>query len=217
MGGTLLDLGMDVAMGDAAPGTSRDGAEEDDDLGDLGGGEDPLEAYGEGDLVDQTIGALEEIMMEEAVENIRVGFCRDNCRHFDAEEENKLIYMQLFKQYQTLLEREIETRLKAAIPGFDLQTFIQELSGREDMLDSDIFDLLLSFTDFATFKEIMLSHKMEEAGLGFEIAVTKAHIFQDEQEDGEPRPDLDDNLHIRQIEDMDDDDGADTVLSPTTQ
>ena len=63
----------------------------------------------------------------------------------------------------------------------------------------------------------MVSHKMEEAGLGFEIAVTKAHIFQDEQEDGEPRPDLDDNLHIRQIEDMDDDDGADTVLSPTTQ
>lgn len=213
MGGTLLDLGVDVAMGDAAPGTSRDGAEEDDDLG---GGEDPLEAYGgEGDLVDQTIGALEEIMMEEAVEAVRVGFCRDHCRHFDADEENKLIYMQLFKQYQTLLEREIETRLKAAIPGFDLQAFIQELSGREDMLDSDIFDLLLSFTDFATFKEIMVSHKMEEAGLGFEIAVTKAHIFQDEQEDGEPRPDLDDNLHIRQI-DMDDDDGADTVLSPIT-
>ena len=36
------------------------------------------------------------------METIRVGFCRGHCRHFDADEEDKLIYMQLFKQHQTL-------------------------------------------------------------------------------------------------------------------
>ncbi len=40
-------------------------------------------------------------------------------------EENKLSYTEVFHEYQAVVERNLEQRLSAAIPGFCMETFIQ--------------------------------------------------------------------------------------------
>ena len=44
--------------------------------------------------------ALQEIILEEDFEKIQAGFMRKHCHIFEAVEENKLEYMQIFQQYQ---------------------------------------------------------------------------------------------------------------------
>ena len=59
---------------------------------------------------DAIVGALEDFLIDDGFEAARVAFCRQQCGHFEEGEENKLIYTQLFAQYQTLIESAIETR-----------------------------------------------------------------------------------------------------------
>ena len=40
-------------------------------------------------------------------------------------EENRLVYMTLFKQYQAAVESLILQRLKEAIPGFSMEGFLE--------------------------------------------------------------------------------------------
>ena len=47
-------------------------------------------------------------------------------------------------------------KLEEAIPDFDMVYFSNELKTRKDEIDEQIMDLLLSFSDFSQFKEMML-------------------------------------------------------------
>ena len=40
-------------------------------------------------------------------------------------DENKLIYTDIFQEYQAVVERSLEQRLAAAIPNFSMDTFIE--------------------------------------------------------------------------------------------
>lgn len=74
---------------------------------------------------------------------------------------------------------------------------------RKDELYGDVFDLLMTLSSFDAFKELMLSYKAQEeaaaggggsgGGMGLDMgfSVAPAHIYEEEQEDGEERPDLD--------------------------
>lgn len=139
-------------------------------------------------------------MVDEDLESLRTGFLREHCHHFEATEENKLVYMQLFQQYQTLVESELESRLRAAVPGFNMSDFLEALGAREDLLDSDMFDLLLSFSEFSEFKELMLAFR-DEGSLGnFGVHVSSAAMCEEDDAAGEPRPDLEGGLlHVHSL------------------
>ena len=76
--------------------------------------------------------------------------------HFEATEENKLIYTDIFKKYQEQIETYITQRLTESISGFNMEKFLEQVEARKDEIDEQIMDLLLSFVDFDSFKELML-------------------------------------------------------------
>lgn len=75
---------------------------------------------------------------------------------FDASEENKLIYMSIFKEYNDKTELYITECLTAAIPDFSMDRFMKQLQTRKDEIDEPLMDLLLSLSEFESFKEMML-------------------------------------------------------------
>ena len=75
---------------------------------------------------------------------------------FDATEENKLSYTPIFKEYQETIEGYLMTQLANMVPGFDMEKFSEDLTARKDEIDETIMDLLLSFSDFQQFKEMMV-------------------------------------------------------------
>ena len=83
-------------------------------------------------------------------------FFNSNCLQFEATEENKLVYTSIFKQYTELIESHILDHLNQTIDGFDMETFLKQVVERKDEIDEPLMDLLLSFSDFDSFKEMML-------------------------------------------------------------
>ncbi|KXZ48546.1 hypothetical protein GPECTOR_27g717 [Gonium pectorale] len=147
---------------------------------------------------DRIVGALEDVLMDPEFEELREGFCRENCQHFEDSDENKLIYTDIFSKYTELVESMIESKLKQAVPGFSMAEFMTLLESHKDNLMAEVFDLLLSLADFEAFKEVMLSYKRDASSEGpaFEINCTPLKIYTEEQEDGDARPDLDRMLKI---------------------
>lgn len=151
---------------------------------------------------DQIIGALEEFIMNPEFQNAQEEFCRGNCGEFEETDENKLVYTEIFDRYTATLEASMEAHLTEMVDGFSMAEFSGMLEARKDELDGDVFDLLMTLSSFDAFKELMLAYKAEETmgggdgaegGVGFDMgfSVAPAHIYNEEQEDGEERPDLD--------------------------
>ena len=99
-----------------------------------------------------------------------------------------------------LLEEAISTHLSAAVKGFDMLEFVGMLNSRKDELNGEVFDMMLTLTEFDSFKELMLSYKQNAGqdfmGLDLTLSTTCLAVHTDEQEDGEERPDLDMGLNI---------------------
>jgi ADP-ribosylation factor-like protein 2-binding protein len=109
---------------------------------------------------DMVCGAIEEILVgDEEFLSIQRGFCEKHCDTFNDSEENKIEYTALFEEYTGLMERTLEERLLAKVPVFNMRRFELQLVDRKDEIGGDIFDLLLSFSDFGEFKATMLAHK----------------------------------------------------------
>eukprot|EP00439_Symbiodinium_sp_Y106_P053872 s433_g7.t1 len=60
--------------------------------------------------------------------------------------------------------------------------------------DAAVLDLLISLTDFMSFKQQMLLVKAGDAGLSLSGTASQIHV--DEDEEGEARPDLDGLLTV---------------------
>lgn len=131
----------------------------------------------EDDNFDMIIGALEEIMMDEKFQQLQEEFVYQFYSQFDDGEENKLIYTEIFAKYTELIEGHVERSLKESLPDFSMQSFMEILVAREEeMQGTDVFDMLVSFADFDTFKEIMLAHKHEREGSGVSLTVGVSHV-----------------------------------------
>lgn len=50
------------------------------------------------------VGVLQEIIMDENFERLQKKFANEHCMHFEATEENKLIYTDIFKKYHDTIE-----------------------------------------------------------------------------------------------------------------
>lgn len=57
------------------------------------------------------------------------------------------------------MESYIKTELMAAIDGFDMQQFMDQLAERRDEVTGEVFDILLGLSDFEEFKGMMIAYK----------------------------------------------------------
>ena len=73
--------------------------------------------------------------------------------------ENKLIYTDIFKKYTQLTETYIEQNLIKRVPQYKIEDFYKLLEKKKKQIDDQLMDTLLSFTDFQSFKEMILDHK----------------------------------------------------------
>ncbi|XP_037672414.1 ADP-ribosylation factor-like protein 2-binding protein isoform X3 [Choloepus didactylus] len=91
-------------------------------------------------------------------------------QEFEDTEENKLTYTPIFNEYISLVEKYIEEQLLERIPGFNMAAFTTTLQHHKDEVAGDIFDMLLTFTDFLAFKEMFLDYRAEKEGRGLDLS-----------------------------------------------
>ena len=110
----------------------------------------------EDDRFDEVVGQLQEILIDPKFSKLQKQFCEKYCMQFEPTEENKLIYMTIFKDYTDQIENHITKKLEETVEGFSMETFLEQLQTRKDEIDEPLMDLLLSFSEFESFKEMML-------------------------------------------------------------
>lgn len=133
------------------------------------------------DLFDTVVGRIEEIVMSDEFNAIQEKFVRLYSQEFSCDEENKLIYMEIFQKYQSEIEKFIEVKLA----GVDMSHFMSMLNVRQNEIDGPLFEMLLSFSDFQVFKDLMLSYNQSTS---LEISGTASIIYKDETIDGDIIP-----------------------------
>ena len=99
---------------------------------------------------------IEEVIRGDKFESWRRSFVRDNVRHFSYDDENKLEYTDIHREYEEEIERAIAEGLGR---GFDMADFMQSLPGylesEEGLKDERAglaVTLLLEVSDFEQFR-----------------------------------------------------------------
>merc|ERR1712194_57042 len=158
------------------------------------------------DFFDASIGVLEEIIMGEEFNQQQHSFMEAHCEAFDRDTELKLEFTEIFQEYTAILEHHIEDGLTQGVPDFSMERFLGLLEKREEEVSTDVFDMLLSLSDFEMFRTQMCEFKeqcMGKGGEGFAaenfLCISGCPVHEDEQEDGEARPDLNCFLDITNI------------------
>lgn len=144
---------------------------------------------------DEKIGGLEEIAMCDKFQEMLKEFGMKHCNVFEDTEENKFEYTDIFKSYSETIEKYLEGRMVERFPGFSMEQFIEELAAREDEVDGEVFEMLVSLADFETFKQQMLAYKNQHL-IDLTLKGSAAPIHEDEDEEGDIRPDLEDLMKI---------------------
>ncbi|GFN92400.1 ADP-ribosylation factor-like protein 2-binding protein [Plakobranchus ocellatus] len=119
---------------------------------------------------DTIIGHIEDIVMEEPFQTIQNGFLEKYYKEFEDTEENKFCYTDIHKEYISLIESYLETELKKRLPEFCMLEFSQQLQSRKKELEGEIFEILLTFSDFMAFKEMLLDYKAEKEGNAIDLS-----------------------------------------------
>ena len=116
------------------------------------------------------IGVLEDILVSDEFAELQNQFFEQFYVCFDYGEENKLNYMDIFQQYQSSIEGHIEQELRSQIPDFSMEWLSQMLSSHQDCVDMGVMEILHSFSDFLTFKDLMLRYKEEKEGRALDLS-----------------------------------------------
>ncbi|CAH2324569.1 ADP-ribosylation factor 2-binding [Pelobates cultripes] len=119
---------------------------------------------------DSVVGHLEEIIMDDEFQLLQRGFMDKYYNEFEDTEENKLTYTPIFNEYICLVEKFIEEQLLLRIPTFNMNAFTASLQSHQQEIAGDIFDILLTFTDFLAFKEMFLDYKAEKEGRSIDLS-----------------------------------------------
>lgn len=113
---------------------------------------------------DLVVGSLEDIVVGDTFQQMHDDFMDNYCNEFEDSEENKLSYTSIFNDYVGMLEKYIESELSKRIKEFNMADFMNHLSTRKNEISPELFEMLLSFTDFLTFKQLMIDHKDFRSG-----------------------------------------------------
>lgn len=152
-----LEAGLDgneTFAADGAPLLSEDAVDEDiiSDTGDSA--KDPF---------DVAMAELEVLMMDEGLNASVDAFTKEHCGEFEAGEENKLVYTELFNSYTQMVEEYIEKKIGASVASFDMAGFCVMLQQRaqadEALLDHPALEMLFAYSDYEAFKQLMLATK----------------------------------------------------------
>ncbi|KAM4733371.1 ADP-ribosylation factor-like protein 2-binding protein [Anableps anableps] len=119
---------------------------------------------------DAVIGCILEIIMEEDFQHLQQSFMDKHYLEFDESDENKLSYTSIFNEYVDLLEKPLEEYLMKRIPGFNMNTFTELLMQHKEEVPDEIFDMLLTFTDFMAFKEMFVEYRAAKEGRGVDLS-----------------------------------------------
>eukprot|EP00472_Partenskyella_glossopodia_P007198 CAMPEP_0197525362 /NCGR_PEP_ID=MMETSP1318-20131121/11442_1 /TAXON_ID=552666 /ORGANISM="Partenskyella glossopodia, Strain RCC365" /LENGTH=164 /DNA_ID=CAMNT_0043078661 /DNA_START=79 /DNA_END=573 /DNA_ORIENTATION=+ len=120
-------------------------------------------------MFDNTVGALQDILMDAKFCSMQNKFLDENCGHFDPKsDENKFIYTKIFKSYVEMLEKSIHSELKMRVDGYSERKFHKMIKERPEEVTGDVFDMLISLADFKEFRDLMFAHKMSKnnGGIG---------------------------------------------------
>ncbi|OXU17303.1 hypothetical protein TSAR_012084 [Trichomalopsis sarcophagae] len=123
---------------------------------------------------DEVIGHIEDLLMEEEFQSIQQHFLDKYWSMFEPIEENKLEYMDVFNDYNKAIESYIDRSLKKVISNFSMEDFINELNERRSELEGEVFEVLLTFTDFLAFKELILDYRAVST---LEISVQEGKVI----------------------------------------
>ncbi|TSX16992.1 ADP-ribosylation factor-like protein 2-binding protein [Bagarius yarrelli] len=121
-------------------------------------------------MFDRVIGTIEDLIIEDDFQNLQRSFMEKYYLEFEDTEENKLVYTSIFIEYTELLEKYLEQQLMERIPGFNMKDFTRYLTQHKDEVSGEIFDMLLTFTDFMAFKEMFLDYRAEREGRGLDLS-----------------------------------------------
>ncbi|XP_045595507.1 ADP-ribosylation factor-like protein 2-binding protein isoform X2 [Procambarus clarkii] len=108
--------------------------------------------------LDTLVGHIENIILSDEFSSLREDFLKQHCHVFEDKDENKLEYMDIYKQYTNMIEAHIEKELSNLDSSFEMASFLQELTS-SCAVDGEVFDLLMTLTDFLAFKTAMLDVK----------------------------------------------------------
>lgn len=75
----------------------------------------------------QTIGCIEDTLVDEKFLELRSKLLEEHWREFDESEENKLVYTEIFRKYQETVEKYMEEQLRRNVKEFNMCEFEQEL------------------------------------------------------------------------------------------
>uniref|UniRef100_A0A1B6KEY4 ADP-ribosylation factor-like protein 2-binding protein n=1 Tax=Graphocephala atropunctata TaxID=36148 RepID=A0A1B6KEY4_9HEMI len=113
---------------------------------------------------DIIIGHIEDILVDDDFEHLQKDFLEKYWEEFENKEENKLIYMNIFKEYTNLIENHLEEKLKVKVPEFCMKRFTQTLMDKKNDLEGEVFEMLYTFSDFLSFKEMVLDYRAMKEG-----------------------------------------------------
>ncbi|XP_005101053.2 ADP-ribosylation factor-like protein 2-binding protein [Aplysia californica] len=119
---------------------------------------------------DSVIGHIEDIIMEESFQSTQNGFLEKYYTEFEDTEENKFCYTDIHKEYISLIETYLDSELKKRIPDFSMPEFSKQLQERRKELEGEIFEILLTFSDFMAFKEMLLDYKADKEGKTIDLS-----------------------------------------------
>ncbi|KAF3428277.1 hypothetical protein E2986_09147 [Frieseomelitta varia] len=127
-------------------------------------------------LFDEIIGHIEDILLEDDFHAIQKKFLDNYWDVFEPAEENKLIYTNIFNEYTKAVENYIVNYLQKVIPDFNINTFLKHLNNKQNELEGEVFEVLSTFTDFMSFKEMFLDYRAMKEGkiqdLSYGISIT---------------------------------------------
>ncbi|KAI9201850.1 the ARF-like 2 binding protein BART-domain-containing protein [Polychytrium aggregatum] len=114
---------------------------------------------------DEVIGELENLLLDSDFVDLQNRFFDRHYREFTDEEENKLVYMDIFKSYTDVIESFISVYIKKRLSWFSMPEFLEMLRSKQaEEMSGDVFDVLASIGDFTAFKELIMDYKHEKEG-----------------------------------------------------
>ncbi|XP_076255974.1 ADP-ribosylation factor-like protein 2-binding protein isoform X2 [Rhynchophorus ferrugineus] len=116
------------------------------------------------------IGCIENILISEIFTGIQNNFLETYYKEFEDDDENKLIYTDIFRDYLETVEKHIENELIKQIPGFQMKNLEILLEERSGELEGEIFEMLSSFWNFNIFKEMVLEYKRMKEGKAIDFS-----------------------------------------------
>uniref|UniRef100_A0A8C2UXI7 ADP-ribosylation factor-like protein 2-binding protein n=1 Tax=Chinchilla lanigera TaxID=34839 RepID=A0A8C2UXI7_CHILA len=119
---------------------------------------------------DAVVGYLEDMIMDDEFQLLQRNFMDKYYQEFEDTEENKLTNTPIANEYISLVEKFIEEQLLELTPGFSMSAFMPTLQHHKDEVAGDIFDMLLTCTDFLAFKEMFPDYRAEKEDQGLDLS-----------------------------------------------